>query len=239
MQLYPAIDLLDGKCVRLRRGDPRDVTVYSEQPLQIARQFAAAGARWIHVVDLNGAFTGVQVNLPVIREIAAVSGAQIQMGGGLRTSDALRKAFRYGVARCVAGTAALNPELLRQWGNEFSERLAVGIDTQDGTVRVAGWTEDSGVTVTAFLDALREAALQRVIVTDIARDGMLSGPNLSLLREVVQAEFSVIASGGISSLDDLRLLATELPRLDGIIVGKAIYEGKVSVADAIQVLNAE
>ena len=238
MQLYPAIDLLDGKCVRLRKGDFREVTVYSEQPVQIAREFAEAGARWIHVVDLNGARTGVQVNLPIVREIAAVAGVKIQMGGGLRAADSLRKAFRYGAARCVVGTAALDPDLLREWGTEFGERLAVAMDVAAGSVRVAGWTEDSGLTVPSFLETLRQAGLKRVIVTDISRDGMLSGPNVALLNDVLKSGLSVIASGGISPSEDLSLLAAELPQLDGVIVGKAIYEGKISVADAIQALSS-
>jgi phosphoribosylanthranilate isomerase len=159
------------------------------------------------------------------------------MGGGLRNASAVRKALQAGVSRCVIGTGAVNPELLRQLGQEFSEELAVGMDVDAGTIRVSGWTEDSGVGLESFMDALCEVEIQHLITTDITRDGMLSGPNLGLLRHVAARGFRVIASGGISSLDDLRLLAAELPELEGVIVGKAIYENRFTVEEALTLIR--
>ncbi|MBI3940311.1 MAG: 1-(5-phosphoribosyl)-5-[(5-phosphoribosylamino)methylideneamino]imidazole-4-carboxamide isomerase [Acidobacteria bacterium] len=237
MELYPAIDLLDGRCVRLRRGDFDQVTVYSDKPLEVAAAFSRAGARWIHVVDLNGARSGMQTNLPIIREISKTSGIRLQMGGGLRTADAVRRALQGGVSRCVIGTAAIDPALLQHLGKEFGGRLAVGMDVDGGTVRVSGWEQDSGVSIERFLDAVGQAAIGHVVATDISRDGMLSGPNLALLRDVSAHDFRVIASGGVSSLDDLELLAAELPDLEGVIVGKAIYEEKFGVSEALQRLR--
>ncbi|HEV8132570.1 MAG TPA: 1-(5-phosphoribosyl)-5-[(5-phosphoribosylamino)methylideneamino]imidazole-4-carboxamide isomerase [Acidobacteriota bacterium] len=238
MDLYPSIDLLGGKCVRLERGNFERVTVYSDRPAEIASEFARQGARWIHVVDLDGARTGVQSNLDCVREIAKTAGVQLQMGGGLRTAAAIKEVLQGGVARCVVGTAALDPKLLRELGREFAEKLAVGLDVEGGTIRVAGWTRDSGIRVEELLRELREASLRYVVVTDISRDGMLTGPNILLLKQAVSEGFRVIASGGVSSLADLELLAEKLPKLEGVIVGKAIYEKIFTVKEAIERLKA-
>ncbi|HEY3131146.1 MAG TPA: 1-(5-phosphoribosyl)-5-[(5-phosphoribosylamino)methylideneamino]imidazole-4-carboxamide isomerase [Acidobacteriota bacterium] len=238
MDLYPAIDLLGGKCVRLTRGDFKQVTVYSDDPLQTASEFAAAGARWLHVVDLDGARSGLQANLALVQQIAKIPGIKLQMGGGLRTGASVRKALQWGVSRCVLGTAALDRELLGKLGDEFGDKLAVGVDVEGGTVRVSGWTRDSGVTVEDFLAAMKEVSLRYVMVTDIVRDGTLAGPNVSLLKDVVKRGFQVLASGGVSSLADLELLAKELPQLEGVIVGKAIYEKIFTVSEALQCLKS-
>ena len=237
MDLYPAIDLLDGRCVRLRQGDFRQVTAYSDDPLEVARDFARDGAAWIHVVDLNGARTGVQSNLPLVRDLARMPGIRLQLGGGLRDAAAIGRALDYGVSRCVVGTAALDPVLLRQIAEQFAGRVAVGVDVAGGTVRVSGWTEDSGIGIETFLHELQEASVAHVILTDISRDGMLSGPNISLLARATGLGFGVIASGGVSSLEDLESLAAGLPELEGVIVGKALYEGRFTVKEALAVLG--
>lgn len=237
MDLYPAIDLLGGKCVRLTRGDFKQVTVYSDDPLKTASEFVEAGVRWLHVVDLDGARSGLQANLALVQQIAKIPGIKLQMGGGLRTGVSVRKALQQGVSRCVLGTAALDRELLAKLGDEFGDKLAVGVDVEGGTVRVSGWTRDSGVTVEDFLTAMREVSLRYVMVTDISRDGTLAGPNVGLLKEVVKKGFQVLASGGVSSLADLELLVKELPQLEGVIVGKAIYEKIFTVGEALQRLK--
>ena len=239
MELYPAIDLLDGQCVRLTRGDFKRVTVYSDDPVRVAEKFAQAGARWVHVVDLNGARTGVPANLPLVRQIASVAGLRVQMGGGVRDADAAERMLANGISRCVIGTAALNSALLQELGRRFGDHVAVGMDVDAGTVRVEGWTEDSGVEIDAFLGRLREAKVVHLVVTDISRDGMLSGPNATLLRRVIGPDFRVVASGGISSLEDLRRLAIEAPELEGVIAGKAIYEKRLAVADAVALLQGQ
>ncbi|MBI4456160.1 MAG: 1-(5-phosphoribosyl)-5-[(5-phosphoribosylamino)methylideneamino]imidazole-4-carboxamide isomerase [Acidobacteria bacterium] len=238
MNFYPAIDLLDGKCVRLKRGSFEQVTVYSDNPVEIAANFARAGATWIHVVDLNAARTGVQANLSVVEEIArSLPEARLQWGGGLRSVALIVKALSCGISRCVIGTAAVERSFLQQLA-EFSNQLAVGMDVDGGTVRVAGWTADSGIGVKRFLSEVRQASLQYLVVTDISRDGMLCGPNVALLKQVAAEGFQVIASGGVASLSDLKLLATEIPQLEGVIVGKALYEGKFTVKEAIHCLRS-
>jgi phosphoribosylformimino-5-aminoimidazole carboxamide ribotide isomerase len=237
VDLYPAIDLLGGRVVRLRKGDFADETAYGIDPLAVARDFADAGTRWIHVVDLDAARSGDPVNRDVVAAIVqAVRGsASIQTGGGVRSIDDVRDLAAAGVERVVMGSAAVaDPELVDRAAEILS--VAVGLDHRDGEVAVHGWTTGSGLSVEdAFA---RFPAAAAFVVTDIARDGMLEGPDLDgLERAIGLTSAPVIASGGVSSLDDVAALA-QLGGLGGIITGKALYEGRFGVADAISVLRS-
>jgi len=238
MDLYPAIDLRGGRCVRLFQGDYGKETAYGTDPVTVAASFAAAGARWIHVVDLDAARTGVAENLEVIAEIAqAVSpDVAVEAGGGIRDQasvDAMRAA---GVARVVIGTAAVeNPELVRELAKEFP--VAVGLDARDGDAKVRGWTEASGHAVTDLAVWYEEAGVEALIVTDIARDGTLGGPDVEGLAKLLElTSLDVVASGGVGSLADLAALASLQAggrRLAGAIVGKALHDGLFTVEEAI------
>ena len=235
IDLYPAIDLLGGRVVRLRQGDYADETVYGDDPVAVAREFAAAGARWIHVVDLDAARSGDAVNRPVVAAIAsALDGvAQVQTGGGVRSLDDARELSDAGVARVVMGSAAVRDPALVAAASDVVP-VAVGLDHRDGEVSVHGWTEGSGL---ALGDAYALFPTADVfVITDIGRDGMLVGPDLvGLARSAELAGAPVIASGGVSSLDDVLALA-RIENLGGIITGKAVYEGRFTVAQALDAL---
>ncbi|CAN5766703.1 1-(5-phosphoribosyl)-5-[(5-phosphoribosylamino)methylideneamino]imidazole-4-carboxamide isomerase [soil metagenome] len=238
MDLYPAIDLRGGRCVRLRQGDYADETVYGDDPVAVARGFVGAGARWVHMVDLDAARTGTPANRGAIAAVAAAVTARIQAGGGVRDEAAAEALFDSGVARVVLGTAAMeDPALVGRVAVRHGGGVAVGLDARDGHVAVRGWTQGAGV---ALLDAVRrfeDIGVAALIVTDIGRDGMLSGPDLEGLAAVLAAtHVDVIASGGVGSLDDLQALAgieVEGRRLSGAIVGKALYEGAFTVGEAL------
>lgn len=237
IDLYPAIDLLGGRVVRLRQGDYADETFYGNDPVAVARDFAAAGAAWIHVVDLDAARSGDAVNRPVVAAVAeAVRGASlVQTGGGVRSVDDARELAAAGVARVVMGSAAVgNPDLVAQ-ASEIVP-VAVGLDHRDGDVSVHGWTRSSGLRLDDAYALFPAAAV--FVITDIGRDGMLEGPDLAgLTRSAHLAGAPVIASGGVSSLDDVAALA-RIPGLGGVITGKALYEGRFSVVDALDTLRA-
>ena len=245
MDLFPAIDLRGGRFVRLVEGDFDSETVYGDDPLSLAEAFADAGARWIHVVDLDAARTGEPLNRKVIGAIAgAVRGrASVQAGGGVRSERDAEQLLTAGVSRVVVGTAALeNPGLFAALCSEWPERVAAGIDHRAGEVRLRGWTEGAGVKVAEAVEAVAGAGAAAVVVTDIARDGRLAGPDIEGLAELIaRFDIPVIASGGVSGIDDIETLAQlSSPtgrRLAGVIVGKAIYEGRVGVGSAIEVLR--
>ena len=236
MNLYPAIDLLAGSVVRLRKGDYDAVTTYRDDPIRVARAFVDAGATWIHVVDLDAARTGAPTNRAVISRVAAeVAGAAlVQCGGGVRGTDDATDLARAGVARVVMGSAAVrDPGLVDHVADIVP--VAVGLDHRDGVAAVQGWTESSGRRIEDLVVAFPRA--DAFIVTDIERDGMLTGPDTDGLRSLVGlAPAPVIASGGVGSLDDLVALAA-VDGLEGVIVGRAIYEGRVEVGAAIGVLR--
>ena len=236
IDLYPAIDLLAGKVVRLRQGDYDDQTTYGDDPVSVAESFAAAGARWIHVVDLDAARSGSPVNRPVVAAIArAVAGQSlVQTGGGVRTvGDAMLLADA-GVARVVMGSAAVaEPRLVAQASAVVA--VAVGLDHRAGEVAVHGWTEGSGVQLVDALGWFPAAAA--FVITDIARDGMLFGPDVQgLTAAALATDIPVIASGGVATLADIAALKT-VPNLMGVISGKALYEGRFTVAEALQELE--
>jgi phosphoribosylformimino-5-aminoimidazole carboxamide ribotide isomerase len=235
--LYPAIDLLGGRVVRLRKGDYDDETVYGDDPIVVARDFVAAGARWIHVVDLDAARSGSPVNRPIVSAIAeAVRGsASVQTGGGVRTLADVGELVAAGVARAVMGSAAVADPALVARASELLP-IAVGLDHRGGDIAIHGWTEDSGLRLDDAYARFPTAAM--FVVTDIGRDGMLEGPDVrGLSRSIDLAAAPVIASGGVASLADIDELA-RLEGLGGIITGKALYEGRFGVAEALATIRA-
>ena len=236
MDLYPAIDLRDGRCVRLYQGDYGRETVYGDDPVAQARAFEAAGAPWIHVVDLDAARTGVPVNRDAVAAIAAGVSVPVQSGGGVRDVAAAEALFSAGVARVVVGTAALeDPEFVRALAARHP--VAVGLDARGRDVAVRGWVEGSGADLLDLAKAFEDAGVAALVVTEISRDGTLEGPDLAGLSQVMEAtSIPVIASGGVGTLDDLRALA-ELRAggraLSGAIAGRAIYEGRFTVHEGV------
>ena len=240
MELFPAIDVRDGRCVRLYQGDYAQETVYHEDPVEQARVFAAAGARWIHVVDLDAARTGQPVNRGVIAEIACAVDVPVQTGGGVRDEAAAEALFEAGVRRVVIGTAALEqPALVARLAARFS--VAVGLDARGREVAVRGWKRGSGRDLLDVASEFADVGVEALVVTEIARDGTLAGPDLEGLAEVLEASaLPVVASGGVGTLDDLRALDALRGAgrsLAGVIVGKAIYEGAFSVEAGISLLD--
>jgi phosphoribosylformimino-5-aminoimidazole carboxamide ribotide isomerase len=236
IDLYPAIDLLGGRVVRLRQGDYADETVYGDDPVAVAREFAAAGAQWIHVVDLDAARSGDPINRPMVAAMAAaVTGvAKVQTGGGVRSLDDARELADAGVARVVMGSAAVSDPTLVEAASEIVA-VAVGLDHRNGEVAVHGWTEGSGLRLDNAYMLFPTADV--FVITDIGRDGMLTGPDLDgLTRSAELAGAPVIASGGVSSLADVVALAA-IANLGGIITGKAVYEGRFTVVEALDALR--
>ena len=237
MRIYPAVDILNGQAVRLRQGRKEDVTVYGS-PIEMARRWVEAGTEWLHVVDLDGAFEGEPRNHQRIAEIAAAfPSLKIQVGGGLRDMAALDRVFAAGVSRAVLGTSIVtDPAFATAALQTWKERIAVGIDARDGVAKVAGWTADSKVGAIELARRLEDQGASLVIYTDISRDGVLVGPNIPALRQMLDGTtLQVIASGGVSKESDLTALAeVEHPRLDGVIVGKALYEGLVNLGEALK-----
>ena len=239
MLIIPAIDLKDGRCVRLRQGDMAKETVYSDDIPSVARRWQQQGATMIHVVDLNGAVEGEPRNLSQIEQVMKHVSVKVQVGGGIRTIEMVRRYLSAGVSRVVLGTAALTDRsLLEQACREFPGRILLGLDAKNGRVAVKGWTAVSETRAIDLLKQLADHEIGAVIYTDISRDGMLSGPNIPALAEVVEhSSFPVIASGGISRLDDLRAVRSLGPRVEGAIVGKALYDGKLDYGAAAMALH--
>lgn len=241
MILYPAIDILGGKAVRLLQGEYDRETRYDDDPADAARRWADGGAEYLHVVDLDGAKAGRPENLGVIERIAAAVGCPIEVGGGLRDEDAVREVLAAGAARVVVGTAALrDPDLLARLIDEHgSEKVVVSVDARGGKVSLAGWTESSGVDVADAVRDLESRGVERFLFTPIEVDGTMEGPNLPELSRVAAATgASVIASGGVGELSHLTALAeAAAPNVEGVIVGRALYEGKFTVPQAIAALG--
>jgi phosphoribosylformimino-5-aminoimidazole carboxamide ribotide isomerase len=237
MTIYPAIDIKGGRCVRLRQGRLDQETIYADDPLTAAKGFQADGCVWVHVVDLDGAFTGEPVNLPAVAAIAAL-GLKVQFGGGLRTASAVERAFDLGVSRAVIGTrAAEDSDFIAGLVRCFGDRIAVGIDAKDGRVAVKGWASTTTTTALALARRMEDLGVARLIHTDIGTDGMLSGPNFSGQESFLAATgCRVIASGGVSRREDvaeLARLARRQARLEGVIVGKALYEKRVDLPELL------
>ncbi len=240
MILYPAIDLKDGKCVRLLRGDMANATIFGEDPAAQARVFAAAGCRWLHLVDLDGAFTGRPVNAEAVASILAEIDIPVQLGGGIRDRQTIENWLGKGVARVILGTAGLrDPALVRAAARAHPGRIALGIDARAGRVAVEGWAETTTTTATDLARRFEDAGLAALIYTDIERDGAMQGPNLAATAALAAAvAIPVIASGGVSSLADLTALRNIPTPLDGAIAGRALYEGRIDLSAAIASLAA-
>ena len=240
MLLIPAIDLKDGKCVRLRQGEMSEVTRYSDDPVGMAEQWQNLGAPYLHIVDLDGAVEGMPKHLPQIETIAKKLNIPIQVGGGIRNVETVQAYRSSGVDRVVVGTAALqDPKFLSTIAQQFPHKILVGIDVKNGLVAVHGWTAVSSLTPQLVLDSVKDLPLAGIVFTDISRDGMLNGPNISALREA--AEFSpvpVIASGGVTRLDDIRAIQEIPNNISGIIIGKALYEGTLDLPAALELVQS-
>lgn len=236
MILYPAIDLKEGRCVRLYRGEMSQATVFNDDPAAQARSFAAAGCRWLHIVDLDGAFAGKPMNRASVEAILAAVRIPIQLGGGIRDLATIEAWLGKGVARAILGTAALhNPNLVKEACRLFPSRIAVGIDARDGLVAVEGWAKTSTITALDLALKFEDAGAAAIIFTDIERDGTLAGANIERTAELARnLETQVIASGGISSLEDLKALkAHEADGVGGAILGRALYDGRIDLSAAL------
>ncbi len=234
MTIYPAIDIKDGQCVRLLQGRMEDATVYGQNPAAMAMRFQEAGAKWIHVVDLNGAFEGDSVNLEAIRGIVEVVDANVQVGGGIRTMAQIDRMLGIGVSRVILGTAALkNPQLVQEAVDKYGYRIAVGIDAKDGYVAINGWAEATEMTAIELGKRVAEAGVKTVIYTDISKDGMMVGPNFESTKELIDTTgLDIILSGGVSRMEDVKQ-AAEIGAA-GAIAGKAIYTGAIDLNEALK-----
>jgi phosphoribosylformimino-5-aminoimidazole carboxamide ribotide isomerase len=235
MKLYPAIDLMSGQVVRLKQGRAEEKTVYSDDPPAIAKRWQDDGAEFLHLVDLDAAFEGSQRNLPVVEAIVKRLSIPVQMGGGIRSIEAAEAALRSGVSRVILGSRACEePDFAAAAVKALgADRVVVGIDAKNGKVSTRGWTETSSVDALELARRVVAAGVKTIVYTDIATDGMLQGPNFAAMREMSEAvDAEVIASGGVSCVGDIERLAT-LPKLHGAILGKALYEGRLGIAECL------
>ena len=235
MIIFPAIDLYDGKAVRLYKGDYKNMTVYSDDPLAVARDFEAAGATHVHMVDLEGAKDGTTPNLDIVARVARETALFVEIGGGIRSMETVKKYADAGVRRVILGTAAVNdPDFLRAAVAEYGELISVGADVKDGYIAIKGWLEQSNVTLDEFVSQMQSIGVRHMICTDISRDGAMRGTNLELYRQL-SAKYSmdITASGGVSTLEDVRALREM--ELYGAIIGKAYYTGDIKLGEALEV----
>jgi len=232
MEILPAIDIYDGKAVRLKRGQYSEMTVYSDNPADFALRFWECGARWIHLVDLQGARDGDGAGFTVISEIIRKTPAKAEVGGGIRSYDDAARYLGAGAERVILGTAAVeDTALLQRLVREFGEKIAVGVDVRGDFVAVRGWTETTVVTIDEFMDRLESIGVSTVICTDISKDGVMKGPNTALYEKLARRAVKIIASGGVTSVDDIKALR-EIGA-HGAILGRAIYEGAIDLREAI------
>ena len=234
MQLYPAIDLKDGCCVRLKQGEFKEVTVYSREPYKVAEYFEESNASFIHLVDLDGALKGHSVNEETIKKIVNSVSIPCELGGGIRSLEDIERVLSYGIHRVIIGTKAVsNPEFVKEAIKRFGpDKIVVGVDAKNGMVAVEGWEQVSDKTAVALCSAMKEIGVQSIVYTDISKDGMLSGPNVEMTKKLTdETGLNIIASGGVSSMEDLRHLSEA--GIKGAIIGKAIYEKRVNIAEAV------
>lgn len=239
MQLYPAIDMKNGQCVRLRQGAFKDITIYSDAPEKVAAHWQEKGASFLHLVDLDGALAGYSVNEEVIRRIADTVSIPIEIGGGIRSKEAVDRMLDLGVRRVIIGTkAAEHPEFLRDMVRTFGEEAIVaGVDAKDGMVAVEGWEKVSSLTASDLCLTMKEFGVRHIVYTDISRDGMLSGPNVEATRKLTEETgLDITASGGVSCMEDLKCLHEAGIR--GAIIGKALYENRIDLAEAVRLYEA-
>jgi len=235
MIVFPAIDLKQGQVVRLAEGDMARATIYGDDPAAQAERFADAGAEWIHVVDLDGAFAGESVNGVAVKRIVQAFRGNVQLGGGIRSRGAIERWFGYGVVRAVIGTAALtDPELVKSAARDFPGRIVVAVDARDGMVATAGWADVSHVPVVDLARRFEDAGVAALLFTDVGRDGLLKGVNVEATVALAEAQaLPVIASGGLAGMDDVFALKPHA-NIEGVITGRAIYDGRLDLAEAIQ-----
>ncbi|MBQ9148302.1 MAG: 1-(5-phosphoribosyl)-5-[Oscillospiraceae bacterium] len=234
MILLPAIDLYDGKAVRLYKGDYQNMTVYSENPIEIARDFERCGASYIHMVDLEGAKDGTTPNIAIVEQVAKGTNLFVEIGGGIRSMETVERYLNAGVSRVILGTAAVkDPDFLKKAVACYGEKIAVGADVKDGKIAIKGWLETADVTLDEFLAGMEAISVKNVICTDISKDGAMRGTNLALYQELSQKySLDITASGGVSTLDDVK----ELRKMDlyGAIIGKAYYTGAIDLTEALE-----
>lgn len=235
MQIWPAIDLRGGKCVRLRQGDYAQETIFNDNPVAVALDFQAAGARHLHIVDLDGAREGSPVNLPAVQDIVAAVDMECELGGGVRDEQSIAELLGFGLGRLVVGTSAIKrQEWFSETCREFPNQLVLGIDARDGLVATDGWQETSSVNAVELARQFAEAPLAAIVYTDIATDGMMSGPNVPAMKEMQDSvAVPVVASGGVTTLNDVRALAEA--GLAAAIIGRALYEGAFELSEAIAI----
>ncbi len=235
MNIFPAIDLYDKKAVRLLKGDYNNMTVYSDNPIEIASDFESCGAKYIHMVDLEGAKDGTTPNISVVEDIAKNTDLFVEIGGGIRSMDTLRTYFDAGVERAILGTAAINDsEFLKSALDSYGKKIAVGADVKDGKIAIKGWLETAPVTLDEFLDSMQKLGVDTVICTDISKDGAMAGTNLEMYQALSKKySMNITASGGVSSIDDVKALRQM--ELYGAIIGKAYYTGAIDLREAIEV----
>lgn len=234
MNIFPAIDLYEHKAVRLFKGDYAEMTVYSDNPIEIARDFEAKGAKFIHIVDLEGAKNGDTPNFDIVKEIAQNTGLFCEIGGGIRSIDTVEKYLNAGLDRVILGTAAVNDEeFLRTAVEKYGDKIAVGVDIKDGFVAVKGWTEKSSYSCFDFCEKMRKIGVKTLICTDISRDGAMKGTNRELYKELSEKfDINITASGGVSSIEDIKALRSL--NLYGAIIGKAYYIGAINLGEALE-----
>lgn len=239
MLVIPAIDLRRRRCVRLYKGDPHRETIYSDDPVEVARQWERLGARMLHVVDLDGAFTGRTANRDVVAAMGCTLTIPFQLGGGIRSREAVEKALSAGADRVILGTVTVEqPQIARGIAEEFGRRIIVGIDARDGLVAVKGWTSASPVRVRDLALQVEQWGVKEIVYTDTARDGTLAGPNLPGLEELLDVtDLQVIVSGGIGTREDLFSLNKYSPRLRGVIIGQAFYSNRLTLSDAVEAVS--
>lgn len=233
MRIYPAIDIKDGKCVRLLQGRFSDVTVYGDNPAETAKKWESEGGEFIHVVDLDGALKGHGVNADAIKEICKSVSVPVQTGGGIRTMEDIKAKFDCGIARVIIGTKAVSDsEFVKRAVDKYGDKIVIGIDAKDGMVAIEGWEKTSEFTAIEFAKKMTAIGVQTIVYTDIATDGTLAGPNIAAMSEMVKAvDADIIASGGIGSIEHIKSL---IPTgVEGVIVGRALYTGNVDLGDAI------
>ncbi len=236
MQILPAIDLKNNKCVRLIQGDFDQQTVYSDNPVEVAKSFAASGAKWLHVVDLDGAYSGERHHTKVIKNIISETDLKVEIGGGIRTIEDVETYISAGSSRVILGTAAHeNPKFLQTAVEKFGEKIAVGIDARDGKIAIKGWREQTSTSVLELTKNVAKFGVKTIIYTDIAVDGMLTGPDIKTLKILLEnTNLNIIASGGVATLKHIEQLLELLPRQPiGCIIGKAIYTGAINLEEAI------
>ena len=240
MILFPAIDLKDGRCVRLRQGDMDAATVFNDSPTAQAKSFAAAGFEWLHIVDLNGAFAGKSANTPVIRAILSAVTMPVQLSGGIRDRAGVESWLEAGVRRVILGTAAVrDPAFVKEAAKAHPGRIAVGIDARDGFVAVEGWAETSTLSAAELAKRFEGAGVAAIIFTDIARDGMLGGVNVGATADLARSvSLPVIASGGVNGVADIGALANSGAPIAGVVIGRALYDGRIDPAAALKAARA-